>query len=266
MKKKDEYNFKIEEYSELDLCQDSMNKEQKEKIKNKTIKIIEEIKYLNSQFKIDVTLEEILSLKNKLGEKSNTSEHGIENSNLLKYIILKTIEKDMENLKSEIIDELFVPSFISLPGVNTSYINYNAAYFFKMYLTKDKLIYYGISERFKIVSKKTIYINDIKLIGKSIKNKRYSKGLAYGVDTRSGYMSFIETKDKKIIYLNHLKCKYRKNVERFINSLEEVSGLKSVTKSPLTTEDKFVLGFEVIVFILFIILVVPKLIQLCMGI
>ncbi|MDU6248639.1 MAG: hypothetical protein E6612_06935, partial [Paeniclostridium sordellii] len=122
MKKKDEYNFKIEEYSELDLCQDSMNKEQKEKIKNTTIKIIEEIKYLNSQFKIDVTVEEILSLKNKLGEKSNTSEHGIENSNLLKYIILKTIEKDMENFKSEIIDELFVPSFISLPGVNTSYI------------------------------------------------------------------------------------------------------------------------------------------------
>ncbi|MBW4873153.1 MAG: hypothetical protein KZY55_03755, partial [Paeniclostridium sp.] len=136
MKKKDEYNFKIEEYSELDLCQDSMNKEQKEKIKNKTIKIIEEIKYLNSQFKIDVTVEEIVSLKNKLGEKSNTSEHGIKNSNLLKYIILKTIEKDMENLKNEIIDELFVPSFISLPGVNTSYINYNAAYFFKMYLTK----------------------------------------------------------------------------------------------------------------------------------
>ncbi|EPZ62338.1 hypothetical protein H477_5503 [[Clostridium] sordellii ATCC 9714] len=77
MKKKDEYNFKIEEYSELDLCQYSMDEEQKEKIKNKTIKIIEEIKYLNSKFKIDVTVEEILNLKNKLGKNQIFQNMGL---------------------------------------------------------------------------------------------------------------------------------------------------------------------------------------------
>lgn len=75
-------------------------------------------------------------------------------------------------------------------------------------------------------------------------------------------MSFIETNDKNIIYLNHLKNKYRKSVIRFLSSLEMITGIKAVTKSPLTYEDKFVLGLEIVALILVLTLVVPRLIEL----
>ena len=78
-------------------------------------------------------------------------------------------------------------------------------------------------------------------------------------------MSFIETNDKNIIYLNHLKNKYRKSVIRFLSSLERITGIKAVKKSPLTYEDKFVLGLEIVALILVLTLVVPRLIGLCIN-
>ncbi len=263
--KKYDYKFEIEEYTEADLFEDGLDKNQKEKIKKRMSMLLEELKEANSKFNINVSLSEVLKIKKYLGESGDISEHGIKNSNVLKYIILKVIDKDMESLKNEIVDELFVPSFISMPGVNTSYINHGASYFFKLYLTKDKLIYYGITENFKIVNKKIIDVKEVKSIGKAIENRRWSKGLAWGVNTTSGYMSFIETNDKNIIYLNHLKNKYRKSVIRFLSSLERITGIKAVKKSPLTYEDKFVLGLEIVALILVLTLVVPRLIELCIN-
>ncbi|MDU1538027.1 MAG: hypothetical protein E6902_00275 [Paeniclostridium sordellii] len=263
--KKYDYKFEIEEYTEDDLFEDGLDKNQKEKIKKRMSMLLEELKEANSKFNINISLSEVLKIKKYLGESGDISEHGIKNSNVLKYIILKVIDKDMESLKNEIVDELFVPSFISMPGVNTSYINHGASYFFKLYLTKDKLIYYGITENFKIVNKKIIEVKEVKSIGKAIENRRWSKGLAWGVNTTSGYMSFIETNDKNIIYLNHLKNKYRKSVIRFLSSLERITGIKAVKKSPLTYEDKFVLGLEIVALILVLTLVVPRLIELCIN-
>jgi hypothetical protein len=263
--KKDDYKFEIEEYTEEDLFESGMNEKQKEKLKRRMTILLEELKKANSKFNIDISLDDILKIKKNLDKNGDISEHGIKNSSVLKYIILKAIDKDMENLKDEIIDELFVPSFISMPGVNTSYINYDASYFFKLYLTKDNLIYYGISDRFKIVKKKMINLKDIKSVGKAVKNRRWSKGLAWGANTTSGYMSFIETNEKNIIYLNHLKSKYRKSVFSFLENLESLTGLKAVTKAPLTIEDKFVLGAEIVGLILLMTLVIPRLFKLCID-
>ncbi|MEG1009807.1 MAG: hypothetical protein RSF67_08380 [Clostridia bacterium] len=265
MSKKGSYKFKIEEYTEADLFEEGLSEKQKEKTKARMTMLLKELKDSTSKFDINISLNDMLKIKNQLGEKGDTFEHGIKNSNVLKYIILKVIDKDMEHIKDEVIDELFVPSLISMPGVNTSYINYGASYFFKIYLTKNSLICYGITERFKIANKKTIDLKNIKTIGKSVTNRKWSKGLAYGVNTTSGYTSFIETYDKNIIYLNHLKSKYRKNTIRFISNLEKATGIKAVTKAPLTSEDKFVLGVEIFILIMVLAVVIPNLIKLCMS-
>lgn len=264
--KEDDYNFKIEEFNEDDLFEAGLDSKQKEKIKKRMAMLLKELKESNRKFDIDITLEDILKIKTEMGKYGDEYEHGIKNSNVLKYITLNVIDKDIKQLKSEVIDELFVPSFISLPGVNTSYINNGASYFFKLYLTKDKLIYYGISERFKIVSRKVIDIKSIKSIGKSVKNTKLSKGLAWGVDTKSGYMSFIEFNNREIIYLNHLKSKYRKDVDRFLSNLEEVTGIKAVNKAPVTIEDKFTLIWQVLLFLFLVFLVIPALARLGMEI
>ncbi|MGL5507675.1 MAG: hypothetical protein ACRDB0_07225, partial [Paraclostridium sp.] len=161
---------------------------------------------------------------------------------------------------------LFIPNFVSLPGVNTSHIYHGSTFFYKLYLTKDKLIYYGISERYEVLRKRSIDLKDIKVIGKSVKNDKRSKGLAWGIDTMTGYMSFIEMNNKEIIYLNHLKRKYRKSAERFITNLENTTGLKATDKASLTTEDKFVVATQVILAIVFILFVIPNLIKLCLNI
>lgn len=66
--------------------------------------------------------------------------------------------------------------------------------------------------------------------------------------------------------LDYLKSNYRKGVERFLTNIEELTGLKSVNKAPLNSEDKFVLLFEVILFIVFIAWVAPILFKLCVDI
>lgn len=263
--KSNDYKFEIEEFTEDDLSKDILDKQQLEKTKKKMEVLLKELKEANDKYNIDISLNEIMSLKESLGTSGDKVEHGIKNANILKYIILKTIKIDMEPLKDEIIDEVFVPSFISMPGVNTSYINYDATFFFKLYLTKDKLIYYCISDRFKITNKKIIDVKNIKTIGKAVKNRSWSRGLAWGVNTTSGYTSFIETYDKNTIYLNHLKYRYKESTVRFVSNVEKVTGIKAITKAKLTNEDKFVLIMEIIIALIFIMIGIPNLIKWCIS-
>lgn len=263
-KDENKYNFEIEEFTEDDLFEEGLDDKKKENIKNRMNTLLKELKEANDEFNIDISLNDMLRIKNAMGKQGDEYEHGIRNANVLKYIILKVIDKDIGYLKDELIDELFVPSFISLPGVNTSYINYGAIYFFKMYLIKDKLIYYGISERFKIVNRKVIDIKNIKTIGKCVKNKKWSNGLSYGIDTCSGYISFIEVDNGDIIYLNHLKNKYKDSTVRFLENLEEITGIKAIDEASLTKSDIFVLGAQKTIVVLLLVWCVYKLIQLCL--
>lgn len=263
--KKENLKFKIEEFTEADLFEEGLTEKQKEKTKKRMGKMLDELKEANEKLDIDITLEEMIAIKQNLGELGNEHEHGIQNVNVLKYIVLKAIDKNMKKIDVEIIDELFIPNFISLPGVNTSHVYHGSTFFYKFYLTKDKLIYYGISERYEVLRKRSIDLKDIKVIGKSVKNNNKSKGLAWGIDTMTGYTSFIEFNNKEVIYLNHLKRKYRKSAERFITNLENTTGIKAVDKASLTTEDKFVVASQIILVIVFILFAIPTLIKLCLN-
>ena len=54
--KKYDYKFEIEEYTEGDLFEDGLDKNQKEKIKKRMSMLLEELKEANSKFNINVSL------------------------------------------------------------------------------------------------------------------------------------------------------------------------------------------------------------------
>ncbi|MGL4911500.1 MAG: hypothetical protein ACRC3Y_03630 [Romboutsia sp.] len=241
---KNKNEFEIESFTEDDLFDGNLSKKQIEKTKKTLSKTINLLKELNSQLDIDVTLEDVLKLKRELGEDFEKIEFGVKYAPVLRKIVLDAIDKDIKKNNIEVIDQLFVTSQIAIPGRVDTVALHDAAYFYKMYLTKDNLISYSLNDKYKIISKRIFKFDEIRSIGKAPQYKGWAKGLAVFADTFDGKMSYIEPNDRTTIYLNHQYIQYEEHTFRFLDKLSEVGKIKIVCKDRLDQSDYIgIVGF-----------------------
>lgn len=254
--KNETYDFEIENFTEEDLYGDDLTTEDIIKSKKKTLKTIELIKHLNKELNIDISLEEALRIRKELGEKSEVIEYGVVNALLLRKIVLDAIDREVKKQGLEIIDELFVPTQIAVPGrVDTVMMN-GCAYFYKMYLTNNSLIVYSLSDKYQVIKKRILKFDELHSIGKAIKSNAFlGKGLAIFANTTNGDQSFIEPDDRTTMYLNHTKKEYREDVLRFLDKLSEVSDVKIKTDGRKDTSDYIAIGFNIVLLIAFLFIV-----------
>lgn len=250
------YDFEIENFTEEDLYEEELTAEEIVKLKKRMIKTVRLLKNLNKELNIDMDLEDALKIRKELGEESEVIEHGVINALLLRKIVLDAIDIEVKKQNLEIIDELFVPTQIAIPGRVDTVMLHGCTYFYKMYLTNNSLIVYSLSDKYQVIKKKTFQFNELHSVGKAIKSKRlWSKGLAVFANTYNGNQSFIEPHDRTTMYLNHTKKEYKEQVLRFLDKLSEVGKISIVTEERLDKTDYLTIASYIMLFIFFICII-----------
>lgn len=257
------YDFEIENFTEEDLHGEDLTTEEIIKLKKKMLKTIKLLKNSNKELNIDISLEDVLKIRKELGENSEVIEYGVVNALLLRKIVLDAIEREVKKQGLEIIDELFVPTQIAVPGrVDTVMMN-GCPYFYKMYLTDHSLIVYSLSDKYQVIKKRILQFEELYSIGKEIKsNGVWGKGLAVFANTFNGDQSFIEPEDRTTMYLNHTKKEYKEDVLRFLDKLSEVGKVNVVTNPRLDKTDYITIASYVMLFALYIFIVIKAVFKL----
>lgn len=221
------YDFEIESFTEADLYEEQLTTKEIMKLKKDMFKTINLIKNLNKELNIDIDLEDSLKIRKELGKENEVIEYGVKNAKLLKKIVLDAIDKEVKDKGVKIIDEVFVPTQIAISGRVDTVMLHGCPYFYKMYLTNNRLIVYSLSDKYKVLKKRVIKFDELNSIGKAVKsNKWWSKGLSVYANTYSGNQSYIEPQDRSTMYLNHTDTKYKEDTLRFLDKLSEVGGVK----------------------------------------
>lgn len=221
------YDFEIENFTEEDLYDITLSNKEIMKLKKDMTKTIKLIKNLNKELNIDIDLEDALKIRKELGEENEVIEYGVKNSKLLKKIVLDAIDKEVKSKGIEIIDEVFVPTQIAIPGRVDTIMLHGCPYFYKMYLTNNRLIVYSLSDKYQVIKKRVFKFGELNSIGKAVKSKKWwGKGLSVYANTYDGNQSFIEPQDRSTMYLNHTDVKYKEDTLRFLDKLSEIGGVK----------------------------------------
>ncbi len=242
------YDFEIEDFTEEDLYGEGLSEKEIMKTKKNMVKILKLIKDLNKELNIEIDLEDILKIRKELGEESEVIEYGVRNARLLKKIVLDAIDKEVKNQDIEIIDELFIPTQIAIPGRVDTVALHGCTYFYKMYLTNHNLIIYSLSDKYELIKKRSLNFDELQSIGKAPRNKGFAKGLGVFANTYDGNQSFIEPKDRTTMYINHTEEKYKEEVIRFLDKLSEVSEVRIITEFRWDVTDYFALVFNIVCF------------------
>lgn len=174
--------------------------EQKNKVRKNLFKSIDALKERNRELDINISEDEIIHIKNVLGEKSEDYLNGVKYGRVLRDVTLKAVRDEVLNKYGEIEQETFATN-----AYGTTNIGWMAggALYFKIFITKDKLITYSFSEFYKVVDKVEINIKNIKGAG------LYEDNIFY-----------IEYADK-IIYLGYTLEKTKIELENIMETLEK---------------------------------------------
>lgn len=212
MSKEKDYLDMIEEFDENNLPDIDINSEELKRVKGKVFSIIEKLKNSNKSLDFNITLDEALKLKERLGDNAEKAIYGVESAKLMRAIMLETI-KENEGLKDEdIVDEL-------LRDINAHYWWRGGAVCYKLFLTKDKLIIYSFDSHYKIFSNYKIRLYEIIEAGKAGKAKCM-------MDEEE---QIIVLKDK-VIYFDPKYGGKESDLLRFMESLKK-AGVKDVDRS-----------------------------------
>lgn len=205
-----DFNTVLEEINNItidELPNISITDKQKNKARNELFGIIKELKERNNKFNISISETEILNISNGLGDELDKYLDGVKHGRLLREVALKAINNEVISKYKEIEKEAFINNGYSYKESMTGW-KYEEIMYYKMYITKDTLIVYGLTELYKIVEKIEVSIKDIKSAGLYKDNK-------YHIEFSN-----------KIIYLGHTSTKGKNELENIINIIKN-SGTKN---------------------------------------
>lgn len=133
----------------------------KNELKESVLKVIEELRRKNRIVRDNISNEDVLEIYNKLGEKANLTIRGFEHYLLKRDVAIRALDKEIGIKEDKLIKEAFVYHVHSATLLNIV----EAPVFYKLYLTKEKLILCKMDYFFTLVYKEEFPINKIKVAG-----------------------------------------------------------------------------------------------------
>lgn len=130
----------------------------KEKAKKKLFSSIEALKDRNKELNIDITLDEVLDIKDSLGNVGDKNANGVKYGHVIREVALQAADNEVYK-SNTVIQEVLA---------NNAYATSNLGWMeggaiaFKIYLTKTKLIIYSFTEFYKLIEKKEYNLSEIK--------------------------------------------------------------------------------------------------------
>lgn len=174
---------------------------QKNKVRNKLFKIIDELKKRNNKFSINISEADILDISNGLGDDLDKYLDGVKHGRLLREVSLKSVNDEITCKYKEILGETFVKNAYIYQESMTGW-KYEETMYYKIYITKDTIIVYEFTESYKIIEKLEVRIKDIKSSGLYKDNK-------YNIEFSN-----------RIIYLAYTQSNVKNELEDIINILQ----------------------------------------------
>lgn len=220
MKMEKNYLDQIEEFSEFELPDVNLSDEEIERVRVNIMSVLANLEEKNREMKFNLTQEELMELKENLGSDSEKMVNGVKQSLLMRDIMIKNIEKQLEG---EVIVKKVVfeaPSIIywGLSAVNNI-----------CYLTEKEFIYYGFDINYKEVSSFRCLIKDIKEAGRTIDKEKEDKNMLEFI---------VKTPDKWIAMYTVVKSKSTELDELMELLIEK--GVKQFDKKKLERQNKIV--------------------------
>ena len=183
MSRKEDYINKIEDFSNESLPNININPEDQRRIKESVMKLIKNLKEKNlNDFKINITEEEAINIKNELGEDAEKRVLGVKNSKVMKGIVEKTIEKELE-------DETIIKKVeYKLPSIAFSGLS---AIFNYAFVTDKEFIWYGFDINYKIVTKGRRKLSELKRVGRVREGLDEESGIEFYISGKNFYFPMI---------------------------------------------------------------------------
>ncbi|MGL4772682.1 MAG: hypothetical protein ACRC2K_03865 [Clostridium sp.] len=187
------------EVDEASLPDVELSPEQKERAKNRINSYIARLKNSNPELNIDSTPSTLSEIENELGEKSEKVRHGVHGANVLKELVLKAVDEEVALSHNKILYSCFLLGFYQEAMVGYIPVFSETPYYYKIYVTKDKLIIYSFDWFFKILKKKSFSLNQIYKVGvapqffvsKELNRETLLLKLNKGVEIYDNYYFFI---------------------------------------------------------------------------
>lgn len=199
-----DYLDNIEELDERELPNVNIDKEKIEMIKSNVMGTIKGLQERNKMVDVNITLEEALSIREKLGDNADQTIFGVKSAKLMRDVMIKVIEEKEGIAKEDIVAELFRDAYnIYSRGMA------NAAMYYKLFLTKKELIIYVFDTEYKVLNNYRTLIENVK-VGKAGALNSHMRSDEY----------FIELPDTKII-LYRSSGGSEESFDGFIESLKE---------------------------------------------
>lgn len=203
----------IEEFDECELPNVEITENEKREIMNKVDYAIESLKNGNKEMDFNISVDDAMKIKEKLGDKVDNYIYGRKHALLMREIMIKTIEEEEgineENIKEQLL--VYIPA---------SYWWRGGAICYKMYLiNENRLIIYSFDSGYNVFSKYNIPVEEIKCAGEAGKAKK----------NMYDNEQVIFFKDTKI----HLDPDYGHNKEEILNFIEALRkvGVPDVDRS-----------------------------------
>lgn len=242
MKMEKSYLGQIEEFSEFDLPDVNLSDEEIERVRGNIMSVLTNLEGKNRTMKFNLTDEELMEVKENLGSDSEKMVNGVKQSLLMRDIVIKNIEKELEG--EVIVKKVFfeAPSVIywGLSAVNNI-----------CYLTEKEFIYYGFDINYKEVSSFRCLIKDIKEAGRTIDKEKEDKYM----------LAFIVRTNENLLYM-YTVAKSKSNELDELMELLNGSGIKEYDKKKTYREEKFLSIFTVAIVVYIIIFYAIKIIKM----
>lgn len=156
--------------------------------------------------------EEILEIIEGMSEEeiNHANKIGIKHWKVLKKLVLKTIDKELDLNQDEVIGKYLIWGPLAITNVNM--LSSGGIFYYRIIITKEKVIYYGFDQGFKKVESKTKNITDII-------NIKQSKVSSINPKDRIS----INFQDGSVIILLALEKDSRQDIGQLINTLGELN-------------------------------------------
>ncbi|MGL5417665.1 MAG: hypothetical protein ACRDAU_18500 [Clostridium sp.] len=224
-----DYLDNIEEFDLEKLPKIDLENEKIDKIKENIIKGIERLKEKNKNIGFVVNLEEVLKIKENLGEEDSKPIFGIENAKLMRKILIGEIKRKY-NIKNEDI----VYEYKSRSRGEETWA-WESTVYNEFIVTKKGLLIVGLDADIKVRMEKYILFSDIKKISKMEgDNGNNIFGTGIGV---------LDLNDGIRLYIHYKHYNKEKEFEEFKEKLKEFGVKEDRGRSKKL--NRFILGMYI---------------------
>jgi hypothetical protein len=157
--------------NESNLPNVSLSKEQKNRIKKSLYKNIKRFTENNFGLKVDTSLENIIRIEEKLGDKKDDVIHGVKHARVLKELALEAARKDCPLKDEEIISQKFFQIGTGMENKDSTLSIFYSVFYCQIYISKDYFISYSFDNFYRLQYRRIIPIKYINSVGISNKTK-----------------------------------------------------------------------------------------------